>query len=89
MEATKQGKWDHASGIRERLALLAHLGPELNEGNWGYHPSRDYWYSCGPEMDRRRINICQEGQESLYLIALRHGMDYAAAMARIGHEVRP
>jgi len=40
-------KWDRASGVRERLALLAAIGPKLDPHVWGYHPSRDFWYYCG------------------------------------------
>lgn len=84
-------KWDTASGIRERLALLADLGPTLNEHHWGYHPSRDYWYSCGPESVEHpegctTREVQQEGSASLAMIQERWGLDRAAAMARIGHK---
>ena len=87
-------KWDSASGVRERLALLADLGPNVKEAHWGYHPSRDYWYSCGPVEDRPALGDCtrevkQEGSASLALIAERWGLDRRAAMARIDHEEKP
>lgn len=80
-------KWDNDSGVRERLALLADRGPTVKEQFWGYHPSGDYWYSCGPGEtgERARHEVNQEGADSLALIEQRWGLDRAAAMARIGH----
>lgn len=87
-------KWDTESGVRERLALLADLGPNLKEGYWGYHPSRDYWYPCGPgsrdmpDAHRRTLyrEVNQEASESLRLIQERWGLDHEAALKRIAIE---
>jgi hypothetical protein len=82
--------WAGESGIRERLALLAQFGTDFDPGNWGYHPSRDHWYYCGPREDltihsRGILNVKQEGTRSLELIAERWNIDRATAMALIGH----
>ena len=81
--------WDPASGIRERLALLAALGPTVNPHAWGYHAHQDYWYFCGErttaQPTRKTIRVTQEGSASLGLIAVRYLMTRADAMALIGH----
>ena len=64
-------QWDRQSGTRERLALLAAIGPTLNPHAWGYHPQRDEWYYCGPAAERPHVTaveVEQEGAESLRLI---------------------
>jgi hypothetical protein len=79
--------WDTNSGVRERLALLAELGPDLIPSSWGYNPTSDVWYYCGPHSPSRnvrRIRIVREAAESLRLIAQR-GLDQASAMTFIGH----
>lgn len=89
---TQINGWDHQSGVRERLALLAAEGPDLNPALWGYHTSRDFWYACGDRMTRtaqgKRIDVKQEGVASLELIATRYGMDRRAAMQFIGYPER-
>lgn len=85
MATQTNNHFDTQSGIRERLALLAELGPALAASDWGYHPSRDYWYACGAERVRRTIEVKQEGVASLDIIAQRFGMDRRAAMAFIGY----
>lgn len=80
------GKWDQASGVRERLALLAHFGTDFDPHLWGYHPSRDFWYYCGPPRDvAGRIHVRQEGSASLDLIAQRWNIDRRQAMALIDY----
>jgi hypothetical protein len=80
-------KWDVQSGIRERLALLAQFGPDLDPHVWGYHSHRDHWYYCGPPRDvaGRGVRINHEGAKSLELIAERWNMDRATAMSFIGY----
>lgn len=86
-----QQHWDHQSGIRERLALLAQFGPtELNPHVWGYNPNRDIWYYCGeyrgsPAVAGRGVQVRQEGVASLALILERWQMGRADAMAFIGY----
>lgn len=81
--------WDHQSGIRERLALLAQWGTDFEPSLWGYHPSRDVWYYCGPAKDLaswgKDLKVRQEGVASLALILKRWNMDRATAMAFIGY----
>jgi len=79
--------FDHASGIRERLALLAHFGTDFDPALWGYHSHRDYWYYCGPPRDvaGRNVTIRQEGSKSLELIQERWNIDRRSALAMIGH----
>ncbi len=80
--------FDTQSGIRERLALVARLGPALDTSGWGYHPSRDFWYWCGSREEQptiARVNVSQEGSESLRLIQERWSMDDQTAMAFIGY----
>lgn len=80
--------WDNNSGIRERLALLADRGPiTLNPDSWGYNPSRDRWYFCGPARPEQlgTIEVRQEGSASLALIQERWNMDRREAMAFIDH----
>lgn len=83
-------KWDTSSGVRERLALLAEFGPSLVEHWWGYHPSRDFWYFCGPGgkgiSTATRCEVRQEGTASLSIISARWGLDREGALARIGGE---
>lgn len=82
------GKWDEASGIRERLALFAELGPTFDPNHWGYHPSRDFWYFTGPRISPnvgRAIHVKQEGSRSLELILERHHVDRRVAMDLIGY----
>jgi hypothetical protein len=77
--------WDNNSGIRERLALLAALGPTMTPIDWGYNPSRDYWYRCGSDASVRSVNVRQEGSASLDIIITKHAMNRQDAMAFIGH----
>ena len=84
---TFASSFDQQSGIRERLALLAQFGTDFDPSLWGYHPSRDLWYYCGPKGDvaGRNVQIRQEGSKSLELIEQRWGIDRRTAMALIGY----
>ena len=87
MSTTTHG-FDMNSGIRERLALLAEIGPKLAPDCWGYHTHRDYWYYCGGAREiqgKVKTEVKQEGQESLRLIQERWNMDRKTAMAFIGY----
>ena len=90
--ATTHTTFDHQSGVRERLALLAAIGPALDPSAWGYHPSRDFWYYCGGAREIQgavQVTVKQEGSASLAIIAETWGMDRPSAMAFIGYpEVR-
>lgn len=77
--------YDYSSGIRERLALLAALGPSLDSSDWGYHSSKDYWYYCGSTGERRTIPVTQEGSASLALIEKCWHLSRVEAMEHIGH----
>ncbi len=79
--------FDGASAIRERLALLAALGPNLTPSDWGYHPRRDFWYFCGDESRRGRsmVSVKTEGSVSLDIIKERHKMSRRGALAFIGY----
>lgn len=73
--------WDIAAGTRERLALLAAIGPTLDPSEWGYHSHRDAWYYCGDDRQRRRlIDVTQEARESLALILERWHLDEDTAL---------
>lgn len=74
-------KWDKQSGIRERLALLALIGPTIEPADWRYHPRADRWFHyVGPHC-----TVNQEGSVSLDLIASNWRLDRRAAMALIGY----
>lgn len=77
--------FDNQSGIRERLALLAEVGPGAEFQYWGYHPSRDFWYYHGPNEERRQVAVKQEGARSLELIAERWTIGRGDALALIGY----
>lgn len=81
--------WDDNSGIRERLALLAALGPTMQPAQWGYNPARDSWYRCaigmGPAGPVKAIAVRQEGSASLAILLDKWRMDRVTAMAVIGH----
>lgn len=77
-------QWDHSSGVRERLALLAEKGPGLIPHGWGYHPSRDFWYACGDDQ-RGNVAVRQEGSASLALISERWNLNRVQAMEFIGY----
>lgn len=79
-------KWDDRPAIRERLALLAAIGPERCKDDWQYNPSRDVWslplsHPSGPSW----IKVRTEGSASLAIILERWGLDRSAAMAFIGY----
>lgn len=81
-------QWDHQSGVRERLALLADIGPNLDPATWGYHPSRDFWYYCGGARERQgkvSAEVKQEGSASLALISERWNLNRVQAMEFIGY----
>jgi len=80
-------KWDHNSGVRERLALLAALGPVFEPVDWGYNSNRDVWYYCGPNRRQkgRTIKVAQEGSGSLGIIAVKYLIERKEAMDLIGY----
>lgn len=81
--------WDTNSGIRERLALLASKGPDVDPSHWGYNPSRDIWCYCGPVVKPiAALPVKQEGSASLAIIAERWNLDRPSAMRTIGHPER-
>jgi hypothetical protein len=66
--------WDTESGARERLALLVAKGTGVHPQYWGYTPSRDYWYFCGPGASLQREQPIREippASESLAVLAER------------------
>lgn len=73
--------WHEDSAIRERLALLAALGPALEPSEWLYDSRGDCWYAD----TANEISITQEASGSLGIIAVRWLMDRKAAMAFIGY----
>lgn len=77
--------WDTQSGIRERLALLAIKGPEFHPNDYGYHPSKDFWYYCGANGGRHVLQVKQEGSASLALIQEKWNIARHEAMALIGY----
>jgi len=84
---TAPSGWDAQSGVRERLAALAELGPTMEPRAWGYHASRDVWYACGGQ-ERRTFGVRQEGSASLAIIHERHGLERRAALIFIGYPER-
>jgi hypothetical protein len=77
--------FDSQSGVRERLALLAQLGPTMTANDWGYNPSHDFWYACGTQTRVAYLRIRQEGSASLDIIKAKWGMERASALAFIGY----
>lgn len=78
--------FDHQAGVRERLALLAELGPHFNPNDYGYHPTRDVWYFCGNYKDAppwRNLWV-SEASASLERIKTRWNMDRQTALALVG-----
>jgi hypothetical protein len=87
-EATNDRPWDHSSSLRERLALLAAIGPALDPRTWSYHYSRDVWYYCGEDTRASGsdyVTIRHNGSVSLALIAVKWQLNWAAAMALVGY----
>lgn len=78
--------WDCNAGVRERLSLLALLGPGVKLEAWGYHPSKDYWYFCGAEGKQHIVKGLMPVSEALQLIATRWKMTEGAAFKFIEME---
>jgi hypothetical protein len=74
--------WYPNSGIRERLALLAVMGPTLDPREWRYEAGEDVWFS---RRQIARIRVSQEGTASLEILYRTHGLTRADAMALIGY----
>ncbi len=72
-------RFDDKSGIRERLALLAAVGPGSCD-SWTYNPSSDSFH-----RPHRMIKVSQEGSASLDIIATRWHMTRRNAMRLIGY----
>lgn len=77
--------FDKNSGIRERLALLAKVGPSEPFEQWSYNPHSDMWHASSEHSTVLRLPIKQEGSASLELIRQHWGMNRQAAMAFIGY----
>lgn len=75
---------DTKSGIRERLALLAAVGPN-GANDWSYDPRFDRWFRFEYGGQMSRLAVTQEGTASLSLIESRYRISRAAAMALIGY----
>ena len=74
--------WDRGSGTRERLALLAAIGPSLDPQCWGYHPTRDFWYYCGGAREiqgRVQVSHLPQAEESLTALATQWSIDKETA----------
>ncbi len=74
--------WDLNSGIRERLALLANIGPTLRPTDWLYHPSYDAWQGLS---GRAHVAVTMEGSASLERLLTRWGIPRADAMLMVGY----
>ena len=91
-EALLERPWDHASGLRERLALLAAIGPTLEPSAWRYDSVNDAWYYRGGTREARGndyVTIPQKGSVSLTLIANKWNVNWAAAMIIVGYPDMP
>lgn len=75
--------FDHNSGIRERLALLAEVGPHADVDRFQYDSHLDAWTLRAAPVKVLRVR--QEGSRSLELIAERWHLDRRSAMAVIGY----
>ena len=76
--------FDSSSGLRERLALVAAIGPSVDPSRFAYDSHRDAWVVCG-RNSVRAVNIRQEGSASLELIQSKWGLGRKAAMELIGY----
>ena len=78
--------WDEHSAIRERLFLLAALGPDLDPTAWRYYPRSDVWR----ESLERTLAVSLDSRGSLAAIAKRWNLSRAEAMDFIGYpELNP
>ena len=91
-EALTERPWDQASGISERLALLAAIGPELDPRDWRYNRSHEFWYYRGDARGmpgNEYVGVHQKGSVSMTLIANKWHMNRAAAMILVGYPEGP
>jgi len=61
-------KWDPCSGLRERLALLAQVGPVLDPATWAYTPRTNEWQYLGGALTIQgcvRVSAIAPPEESL------------------------
>ena len=87
-EAITERPWDQASGIGERLALLAAIGPALDPRAWRYNRSHEFWYyveDARAMPGNEYVGVHQNGSVSLTLIANKWHMNRAEAMALVGY----
>jgi hypothetical protein len=80
--------WDETSGIRERLALLAAIGPALDPRAWRYNPSHKFWYyleDAEAMPANEYVGVRQKGAVSLVLIANKWHMTRAEATTLVGY----
>jgi hypothetical protein len=75
--------FDRNSGIRERLALLAEIGPTADADRFVYDSHRDAWTLRTAAV--KVVKVRQEGSRSLEMIAERWKLDRKSAMAVIGY----
>ena len=83
--------WNDQGGVRERLALLAEIGPNLDGSAWAYDSHHDRWSYIGGALEiqgKVRAEVRQEGSASLALIAERWNLNRRQALEFIGYPER-
>lgn len=81
-------QWDSRSAIRERLALLAALGPaELDAAahEWAYDSHGDWWTHERFDENQLAIRVGQEAVESLAIIERKWWLGRKLALEFIGY----